>query len=206
MAIASSVTALTLLLLIGALAFLFRQSITRLFPIAPPDYFALTGVRAPLPLLDFNIDETKARPYRPFRWPYHQTMSAYRLSVYLVFSGIFGDLGLKSMDPDRWIELESTYRTRIQQRMQLYSQHGKKIVDCLPGAEAACRELMEMVIQFLCARYPRQFQLDSASGVFQNKILDVSSDTKTLPPLLFLLQHVPEDFLLTLPDEKSGMS
>ncbi|KAJ7090243.1 hypothetical protein B0H15DRAFT_837784 [Mycena belliarum] len=150
------------------------------------DYFALTGVRAPVPLLDFNIDETKARPYRPFRWEYHQTMS------------------LKKMDPDRWIELESTYRTRIHERMQLFHKHGKKIIDALPGSEAACRELMEMVIQYVCVRYPRQFQLES-SGIFHNKILHLCSDTKTIQPLFFLLQHIPEDFLITLEDKKTGL-
>ncbi|KAJ6606544.1 hypothetical protein DFH09DRAFT_1120536 [Mycena vulgaris] len=174
------------LLLFGGLALVFRKSILGRFVKAPTDYFALTGVRAPVPLLDFNIDEAKARPYRPFRWEYHQTMS------------------LKNMDPDRWIELESTYRTRIHQRMQLYAEHGKKIVDYLPGSEDACRELMEMVIQFVCARYPRQFELNP-SGVFYNKILDVSSDTKTVHPLLVLLQHIPEDFLITLEDKKTGL-
>ncbi|KAJ7043237.1 hypothetical protein C8F04DRAFT_1207726 [Mycena alexandri] len=155
--------------------------------IAPINYFALTGVRAPVPLLDFNVDKAKARPYRPFRWEYHQTMS------------------LKNMDPDRWIELESTYRARIQQRMHLYLEHGKKIIDALPGSELACQELMEMVIQFVCARYPRQFQLDAASGIFHNRILNVSSDTKTMQPLVLLLQHIPEDFLITLEDKKTGL-
>ncbi|KAJ7470323.1 hypothetical protein FB451DRAFT_332890 [Mycena latifolia] len=174
----------SLLLLVGGLAFLLGKSI--LGRASPPDYFALTGVRAPAPLLDFNIDEAKARPYRPFRWEYHQTMS------------------LKNMDPDRWIELESTYTARIHQRMQLYSEHGKKVIDCLPGAEGACWELMEMVIQFVCARYPRQFQLDK-SGMFHNKILDISTDIKTVQPLFFLLQHIPEDFLITLEDKKTGL-
>lgn len=39
-----------------------------------PDYSTLSGVPMPKPYLDFNIDKAKARPYRPFRWPYHQTM------------------------------------------------------------------------------------------------------------------------------------
>ncbi|KAJ7771755.1 hypothetical protein B0H16DRAFT_1514610 [Mycena metata] len=173
----------TVLFIIGCLALFFRRQRR----IAPIDYFALTGVRAPVPLLDFNVDEAKARPYRPFRWEYHQTMS------------------LKNMDPDRWIELESTYRTRIQQRMQLYSQHGKKIIDALPGSELACQELMEMVVQFVCARYPRQFQFDTASGIFHNRILNISSDTKTTQPLVLLLQHIPEDFLITLEDKKTGL-
>jgi len=38
------------------------------------DYFKLTGVPSPKPLLDFNIEEALPRPYRPFRWQYHQTM------------------------------------------------------------------------------------------------------------------------------------
>lgn len=39
-----------------------------------PDYFKLSGVPAPKPLPDFDVDKTKPRPYRPFRWTYHQNM------------------------------------------------------------------------------------------------------------------------------------
>ncbi|KAF7359370.1 hypothetical protein MSAN_01279600 [Mycena sanguinolenta] len=171
------------LLLVGALLLLFGRA--RRKP-AQIDYFALAGIRAPVPLLDFDVDKTKARPYRPFRWEYHQTMS------------------LKNMDPDRWIELESTYKERIQQRMDLYAKHGKKIIDSQPGSEDACRELMQMVIQFVCARYPRQFIMD-ASGIFYNNILGITSNTRTMHPLVFLLQHIPEDFLLTQEDKKTGL-
>jgi len=38
------------------------------------DYAQLTGVPHPTPLPDFDVDKAKARPYRPFRWEYHQTM------------------------------------------------------------------------------------------------------------------------------------
>lgn len=38
------------------------------------DYFELTGVPPPTPLPDFDIDNALPRPYRPFRWKYHQTM------------------------------------------------------------------------------------------------------------------------------------
>lgn len=39
-----------------------------------PDYFKLSGVPLPEPLVNFSVNEAKPRPYRPFRWPYHQTM------------------------------------------------------------------------------------------------------------------------------------
>lgn len=39
-----------------------------------PDYATLSGVPMPQPYKDFVIEKAKARPYRPFRWAYHQTM------------------------------------------------------------------------------------------------------------------------------------
>lgn len=39
-----------------------------------PDYAALSGVPAPEPYKDFDINKAVPRPYRPFRWAYHQTM------------------------------------------------------------------------------------------------------------------------------------
>ena len=39
-----------------------------------PDYAALSGVPLPQPYHEFKIETAKPRPYRPFRWAYHQTM------------------------------------------------------------------------------------------------------------------------------------
>lgn len=39
-----------------------------------PDYAMLSGVRLPDPYPEFNIEKALPRPYRPFRWNYHQTM------------------------------------------------------------------------------------------------------------------------------------
>jgi hypothetical protein len=43
-----------------------------------PDYAELSGVPLPQPYHEFNIDRALPRPYRPFRWSYHQTMCASR--------------------------------------------------------------------------------------------------------------------------------
>jgi hypothetical protein len=46
------------------------------------DYAALTGVPPPNPVPEgFTIETAKARPYRPFRWEYHQTMCASHISL-----------------------------------------------------------------------------------------------------------------------------
>jgi hypothetical protein len=39
-----------------------------------PDYAELSGVPLPEPYSDFDINKALPRPYRPFRWSYHQTM------------------------------------------------------------------------------------------------------------------------------------
>ncbi|ESK85968.1 hypothetical protein Moror_9469 [Moniliophthora roreri MCA 2997] len=151
------------------------------------DYFELTGVPPPKPLPDFDIDKAKPRPYRPFRWVYHQHMS------------------LKKMEPDWWLELESTYRERIAQRKRLHATYGSVIINALPGSELACQELMEMVIQFLCARYPNQFQFNHHTGEFRNHILGTITNVKDVNPLIFLNDNVPEDFLITQADPKTGL-
>jgi hypothetical protein len=42
-----------------------------------PDYAKLSGVPLPQEYPEFNIDTALARPYRPFRWGYHQTMCTF---------------------------------------------------------------------------------------------------------------------------------
>lgn len=109
------------------------------------------------------------------------------------------------MEPDFWIELESTYRERIAQRRVLYAAHGSKVMAAKPGTELASRELVEMVVQFLCARYPSQFDFDKCTGLFRNHILETSSNIKIIDPWTFLLENVPEDFLITQKDETTGL-
>ena len=39
-----------------------------------PDYSALSGIPLPAECVGFDITKAKARPFRPLRWAYHQTM------------------------------------------------------------------------------------------------------------------------------------
>lgn len=108
------------------------------------------------------------------------------------------------MEHDWWLELENTYVERIRQRQDLFRQHGEAVLQALPGSELACKELMEMVLQFLCARYPHYFRLDLVKKVFYNDILKTDTDLSTTHPLHVLLDHVPEDFAIMLRDHETG--
>jgi len=74
----------------------------------------------------------------------------------------------------------------------------------LPGSELACKELMEMCLQFLVARYPQYFDLDTENMLFHNRILGTTNNLKETPPLQVVLDNVPEDFALMLRDPESG--
>ncbi|KAI9930014.1 hypothetical protein ASPWEDRAFT_281329 [Aspergillus wentii DTO 134E9] len=150
-----------------------------------PDYATLSGVPMPSPYTEFDIEKALPRPYRPFRWGYHQTMS------------------LTKLETDWWLELENTYKARIAQRKELYAKHGSDLLGYLPGSELACKELMEMVLQFACARYPQYFSIVD-NRIFQNRILGTEQDVTSKHPLEILLDNIPEDFAIMLRDEKTG--
>ena len=44
-----------------------------------PDYARLSGIRLPEAYPEYDFNKSTPRPYRPFRWPHHQTMSSYHL-------------------------------------------------------------------------------------------------------------------------------
>ncbi|MCJ1308001.1 hypothetical protein MMC25_001651 [Agyrium rufum] len=155
-----------------------------------PDYAELSGVPLPEPYNEFVIEKALPRPYRPFRWAYHQTMA------------------LTKLETDWWLELESTYRSRIAQREELFEKYGKLVLDYLPGTELACKEIMEIALQFICARYSQYFSLikDAEKGyVLHNRLLETETVIKRMHPLHVLLHNVPEDFAIMIRNPEDGL-
>lgn len=108
------------------------------------------------------------------------------------------------MEPDWWLELEKTYVARIKQRQDLHAKYGKMVLQELPGSEVACKELMEICLEFLCARYPQYFRIDKEKMIFHNGILRNITDLRSMSPLLVILNNVPEDFAMVLRDPETG--
>jgi hypothetical protein len=111
---------------------------------------------------------------------------------------------LTKLEPDWWIELESSYQERIVQRKELYQRYGESVVAWSPGSELACKELMEMVLQYVTLRYPQYFSLLENNTIFENKILGTRSVISDQHPLLVLLDHIPEDFAIMLRHPETG--
>ncbi|KAK3935623.1 hypothetical protein QBC46DRAFT_461968 [Diplogelasinospora grovesii] len=159
-----------------------------------PDYAVLSGVRYPAPCSpNWDISRALFRPFRPFRWGYHQHMA------------------LMKLDPDWWVELEQNYHQTMAARMELLKTHGDRIFftgsDGAAATDLACRELMEMLLQFVCKRYPQHFELSADKNVFTNRLLGTQADLADpkLHPLRALFENLPEDYALMLRNEADGL-
>jgi hypothetical protein len=108
------------------------------------------------------------------------------------------------MEPDWWLELEKTYVDRIRERQGLLAKHSDAVLQALPGSELACKELMEMSLQFVCARYPQYFRLDKDTMTFHNEILHTQTNLRSTDPLHVLFKNIPEDFAIMIRDDKTG--
>ncbi|KAK4444233.1 hypothetical protein QBC34DRAFT_360645 [Podospora aff. communis PSN243] len=152
-----------------------------------PDYSLLSGVRPPVPCdAAWDISKAVFRPYRPFRWKYHQHMA------------------LMKFEPDWWIELEKNYHKTMAARHELLKEHSSRIFFQGPGADLAVRELMEMLLQFLCQRYPQHFSLSDDCALFHNRLLGTTTDLRATPPLRVIFDNVPEDYAIMLRNEDDG--
>jgi Protein of unknown function (DUF3445) len=78
------------------------------------------------------------------------------------------------------------------------------VLQWLPGSELACKELMEMVLQFLVTRYPQYFSLSDDQKTFTNRILGTTQDVRGKHPLMIILDNVPEDFAVMLRNPETG--
>lgn len=114
-------------------------------------------------------------------------------------------IALTKLEPDFWLEIDKRYPSVLKQRLELFDKHGPNVLRALPGSELAAKELMEICIQYLCARYPKHFRLDKEKMIFYNGIMNTETDLKATEPLHVLLHNVPEDFAIMVRSPETGI-
>lgn len=146
----------------------------------------------PLMIVPEQVKDYDDRPWRPFRWPYHQTMSIFKLDI------------------NHWLDMDKYYWHYIEEKKRIWNKFGKENIDWLPEAYDACFELMETVTNHLTARYPLLFTtlVDKPSGkVVRNELTKEILDM-TLPlkehPLMYVTKMAKEDFYIVLKNPKDG--
>lgn len=148
----------------------------------------------PLMITPEQVKNYDDRPWRPFRWPYHQTMSIYKLDI------------------NHWLDMDKYYYHYIQEKQRIWHKYGKDNIDWLPEAYDACLELMETVTQHLIQRYPLLFTVlidKKHRGIvvrneLTKEILDMSLPLKE-HPLLYVTKMAKEDFYIVQKNPADGL-
>lgn len=139
----------------------------------------------PLMITPEQVQNYDDRPWRPFRWPYHQTMSIFKLDI------------------NHWLDMDKYYWRYIEEKKRIFTTYGKQNIDWLPESQDACEELMETVLQHMIDRYPLLFTVlidkKSKGRVIKNELTHEILDM-TLPlkehPLVYVLKMAKEDFYI----------
>ncbi|KAJ8100882.1 hypothetical protein POJ06DRAFT_249745 [Lipomyces tetrasporus] len=161
----------------------------RVSPTAPSDKLAASEKDAglelppePTPLENLTPDKLKSyddRPWRPFRWPYHQTMSIFKLDI------------------NHWLDMDKWYERYVNEKMDIIRRTGNEYCDCLPDGEDAAEELLETVVDHLTKRYPKLFiKTDiGLDNLVTGEKIDLRKPFKE-PPLHYLARLTKEDFYI----------
>jgi len=116
-------------------------------------------------------------------------------------------MGLKRLDEDNWLTVDSEYLPEHKLRDSLLRTKRSKVLQCLPNSYEACHELLELVTTFLCSRYPEHFSLTS-SPMFTIRN-HLTGETHALGPqssnpLETVARLAMEDFNILMKDPVTG--
>ena len=137
----------------------------------------------PDPLYDItpeNISNYDDRPWRPFRWPYHQTMSIFKLDI------------------NHWLDMDKWYIRYINEKQKIFQEHGDNHIAWLPESDDACEELLDTVVTHMTKRYPNLFKKIDGSGLHNlvtGEQMDLSRPLKE-HPLRYVSRIAKEDFYI----------
>ncbi|KAG4418257.1 hypothetical protein IFR04_008615 [Cadophora malorum] len=142
--------------------------------------------------------ETKIlQDVKPYQFPPMKERTSSRMAM-----------GLKRLDESNWLTLDSNYLPEHAERLNLLTTRRSNVIECLPGSEAACQEVLNIVTSFLSTRFPQHFAIiSSPSGP---KIINHLTDEifpigPTCPnPLEVAAKLSMEDFNILLRHPETG--
>ncbi|CCH42464.1 putative secreted protein [Wickerhamomyces ciferrii] len=146
-------------------------------------YDANAPIPEPTPL-DITPEQVKTyddRPWRPFRWPYHQTMSIYKLDI------------------NHWLDMDKYYWHYIEEKQRIHHKYGDLNFGWLEESDAACEELLDTVVSHMLKRYPKLFTSNDNGVHVKNEltgeVMDLSRPLME-HPMMYVSRMAKEDFYL----------
>lgn len=108
-------------------------------------------------------------------------------------------MGLRRLEASNWLPIDSRlHKSEHALRSSLLSTHHPNVVQCLPGSEQACHEVLDLVTTFLVARYPNDFTITTtpAGRAIRNHLTNENFliDSTCTNPLEVAARLAMEDF------------
>lgn len=128
----------------------------------------------------------------------------YRLPPLKIGASTQMTMGLRPFDCFNWLTIDENYILYHKKRSQLLSNQARSVLQCLPGSESACHEVLSVVSSFLASRYPSMFRF---SGCGSGRLIHNLRTGESFPvlenprPLETAARLAMEDFNLLVRDQ-----
>ncbi|OCK92164.1 uncharacterized protein K441DRAFT_679084 [Cenococcum geophilum 1.58] len=86
-------------------------------------------------------------------------LKSYPSSAFKKHPSNYMTMGLRKLDAENWLTIDSEYDQYYRARQQLPSEAKEEVLQRLPGGEAACEEHLGAAIQFLVKEYPKEHEI-----------------------------------------------
>jgi hypothetical protein len=132
---------------------------------------------------------------QPFQLPPLRTRSSSRMAM-----------GLKRLDESNWLTIDRFYHSEHTLRAQMLQNCRPNVLQCLPGTEAACREVLDLVTSFLSKRFPEHFTINHSASIIHNHLTQESYliGAQCPNPMETAARLAMEDFNVLIKDQATG--
>jgi Protein of unknown function (DUF3445) len=117
------------------------------------------------------------------------------------------NMGLRKFEYFNWLTIDEHYLPEHNVRSRLLSDHISSVLQCLPGSEAACHEVLTAVGSFLTSRYPYMFTFSGSGRRKRIHNLQTGESFQVVNnprPLEAAARLAMEDFNLLIKDPSNG--
>lgn len=157
-------------------------------------------------------EQIRATPVSPdFKWDEEQPAKSYPFKdrEYKL------TMGIRTFEADDWLLIEDTYLDRIEEKTKITTnthekyEEGKDLesltVFTSEIGNPAISEFYDVVVQYMCDRYPQYFSLSEDTTEMHNKITGEtipakSGDIEPRKLLHYMVRTIEEDFIIMMPD------
>ncbi|TVY33277.1 hypothetical protein LSUB1_G005867 [Lachnellula subtilissima] len=113
-------------------------------------------------------------------------------------------MGLKRLEKSNWLTVDAHYTSEHQVRNYLLRTSHPNVIQCLPGSEAACHEVLSIAVNFLITRFPDHFTMEgeTITNHIANESFLVGLDCPN--PLEVAARLAMEDFNILMKNSETG--